>query len=36
MAKPDTNGRVTAKRVYEIRPMFQAINQKVLSVMNED
>lgn len=36
MAKPDTNGRVAAKRVYDIKPMFQALHQKVLHVLNDD
>lgn len=36
MEKPGTNGRVVAAKVYDIKPMFRALHQKVIHVLNDD
>lgn len=36
MVKPGSNGKVTATRVYQFKPLFQAIQQKIIHVLNED
>ena len=36
MSKPGSNGTVTAKRVYDVRPMLQAIPYRLFHVINDD
>jgi len=36
MVKPGSNGNVTAKRVYELKPMLQTIPHKIIHVINDD
>ena len=36
MIKPDTNGKVVAKRVYDIKPMFKAMKHSIIHVLNDD
>jgi hypothetical protein len=36
MTKPGSNGKVTAKRVMNIMPMFNAVPQKIVHVINDD
>jgi predicted ATPase len=36
MAKPGSNGRVTAKRVHSFIPHFQSLPLKVIQVVNDD
>ena len=36
MAKPGSNGTVTAKRVFVVKPMLQALPYKLYHVINDD
>jgi hypothetical protein len=36
MTKPDSNGKVVAKKVYDLKPMFSALAHKVLHVLTDD
>lgn len=36
MVKPDSNGKVIAAKVYDVKPFFKALQHKIIHVLNED